>query len=221
MSQLRNPTLGRTLYSVLSKTLCPARHDVTAMFVSPMLNGTTTREYARKGFARKRPGKTSSAGSEDVAAAPPAPAAAPPAPAAAPAPAADPWQPVTDPASGQVYWWNKQTNETTHIGAPKPVAGAPAAEPAAPMGGGLMGMVAEGMAFGTGSAIARTAVGSMFGGGGGGHPPSGEGEAPPSEPPPQQEAPQQSPWANDLNEEEEMQDGGGWFGGMFDDDDFE
>ena len=34
--------------------------------------------------------------------------------------------------------------------------------------GGMMGMVAEGMAFGTGSAIAHRAIGSMFGGGGGG-----------------------------------------------------
>jgi|TARA_B110000971_G_scaffold140864_1_gene143996 hypothetical protein len=37
------------------------------------------------------------------------------------------------------------------------------------MGGGLMGMVAQGMAWGTGTSIARAAVGSMMGGGGGGY----------------------------------------------------
>ncbi|CAK0829644.1 unnamed protein product [Prorocentrum cordatum] len=40
----------------------------------------------------------------------------------APPPAtADPWQEVADPASGQSYWWNQQTNETTAVGAPRPV----------------------------------------------------------------------------------------------------
>jgi hypothetical protein len=34
----------------------------------------------------------------------------------------DPWQPVTDASSGQTYWWNTQTNETTALGAPKPSA---------------------------------------------------------------------------------------------------
>eukprot|EP00441_Pelagodinium_beii_P009252 CAMPEP_0197684006 /NCGR_PEP_ID=MMETSP1338-20131121/98825_1 /TAXON_ID=43686 ORGANISM="Pelagodinium beii, Strain RCC1491" /NCGR_SAMPLE_ID=MMETSP1338 /ASSEMBLY_ACC=CAM_ASM_000754 /LENGTH=196 /DNA_ID=CAMNT_0043265665 /DNA_START=11 /DNA_END=598 /DNA_ORIENTATION=+ len=35
------------------------------------------------------------------------------------APAEDAWQEVKD-ASGQSYWWNKSTNETTAVGAPKP-----------------------------------------------------------------------------------------------------
>lgn len=30
------------------------------------------------------------------------------------------WTAVTDPATGGTYWWNTVTNETTHVGAPKP-----------------------------------------------------------------------------------------------------
>lgn len=41
------------------------------------------------------------------------------APAPLPAPK-DPWSEVKDASSGQVYWWNKDTNETTALGAPKP-----------------------------------------------------------------------------------------------------
>ena len=41
------------------------------------------------------------------------------------------------------------------------------------MGGGLMGTMATGMAFGAGSAVAHSVVGSMMGGGG-----RGGGEAP-------------------------------------------
>lgn len=37
-----------------------------------------------------------------------------------PAPAVDDWQEVPDNASGKSYWWNKKTNETTPVGAPKP-----------------------------------------------------------------------------------------------------
>ncbi|KAF0716648.1 Aste57867_2732 [Aphanomyces stellatus] len=50
--------------------------------------------------------------------------------------------------------------------APAPVKSAPAPTPvqAGPGGGGLLGVVAEGMAFGTGSAIAHRAVGAVFGG---------------------------------------------------------
>jgi len=32
----------------------------------------------------------------------------------------DPWQPVLDPNTGQTYWWNTETQQTTHFGAPKP-----------------------------------------------------------------------------------------------------
>ena len=77
-----------------------------------------------------------------------------------------------------LYRWNKQTNETTHLGAPDPrslqkteTATPPA--PAPQQGGmlsGLGGVMAEGFAFGIGSSIARSAVNSVmdsFGGGGG------------------------------------------------------
>ena len=41
------------------------------------------------------------------------------------APADDPWEEVRDESTGQTYWWNVQTNETTALGAPKPQPGAP------------------------------------------------------------------------------------------------
>lgn len=92
---------------------------------------------------------------------------------------ADPWTEVKDEASGLTYWWNQQTNETTHLGAPKPTlvssstqspqVPAPAPQP---QGGSMMselgGMVAQGFAFGVGSSIARSAVNSLFDSGSGG-----------------------------------------------------
>ena len=96
------------------------------------------------------------------------------APAPASAAGADPWVSVLDKASGQIYWWNQTTNETTGLGAVKPTAGAvgPVAQKGSMMGG-LAGVVAEGMAFGVGSAIAHRAVGavagSLFGGGSSDH----------------------------------------------------
>lgn len=44
-------------------------------------------------------------------------------------PLSDPWTEVKDPASGQIYYWNKVTNETTALGAPKPSAAAPQPQP--------------------------------------------------------------------------------------------
>lgn len=74
----------------------------------------------------------------------------------------DPWQPVTDKSTGQVYWWNTATDETTALGAPKPMNNQLAQpEPQRP---GFLGMVAEGMAFGTGMHLAGRAVSSMLGG---------------------------------------------------------
>ncbi len=81
------------------------------------------------------------------------------------------WTEVRDDASGQSYWWNKLTNETTHLGAPRPTGPtALTAPPPADMqqqqqGGGMLsglgGVMAQGMAFGVGSAVAHRAVGAI------------------------------------------------------------
>ena len=78
----------------------------------------------------------------------------------------DPWTPVKDRESGLVYWWNTKTDETTAIGSPKPYAEGSQLAPqqdqqAKPS---FLGMVAEGVAFGTGMHLAGRAVSSMFGG---------------------------------------------------------
>ncbi len=100
----------------------------------------------------------------------------------------DPWVEVKDQSSGQVYFWNTKTNETTALGHPKPSSSSMTAPPPgdalapqpAPAGGGITSglgrVVAEGFAFGVGSSIARSVVGSMFGGddGGGGSDDSGD-----------------------------------------------
>ena len=85
----------------------------------------------------------------------------------------DAWTEVKDAATGQTYWWNTVTNQTTQLGAPKPDSATAVTTPPPPtqeQGPGLGRVVAEGFAFGTGSAIAHSVVGSIFGGfGGGGH----------------------------------------------------
>jgi hypothetical protein len=82
---------------------------------------------------------------------------------------AESWVEVVDKPSGQIYYWNTITNETTPLGAEKPVGETALANGAAPAGGGgVMGglgrVVAEGFAFGVGSSVAHGLVGSMFGG---------------------------------------------------------
>lgn len=101
--------------------------------------------------------KTGGVGTKAVARVPP------PAGGDIPAPAQDPWTEVRDPASGQIYYWNKATNETTALGAPKP-SGIAAPQQQESLAGSLGRTVAEGFAFGVGSSVARSMVGSMFGG---------------------------------------------------------
>lgn len=97
------------------------------------------------------------------------PGPAPPAPTTAPGAAEkEVWQEVKDPnGSGQTYFWNPESNQTTALGAPKPnsVAGAaPAPPPASGAArGGLMGAVAEGMAWGVGSSMAHRMMDGVLG----------------------------------------------------------
>eukprot|EP00613_Pedinella_sp_CCMP2098_P000686 CAMPEP_0171629606 /NCGR_PEP_ID=MMETSP0990-20121206/22303_1 /TAXON_ID=483369 /ORGANISM="non described non described, Strain CCMP2098" /LENGTH=202 /DNA_ID=CAMNT_0012198355 /DNA_START=28 /DNA_END=636 /DNA_ORIENTATION=+ len=80
-----------------------------------------------------------------------------------PAGVKDAWTQVKDDASGQHYWWNKETDEVTALGEPKP--GGEVGQPQPESGGMMSGLgrvVAEGAAFGVGSSIARMAMGSVF-----------------------------------------------------------
>jgi hypothetical protein len=91
--------------------------------------------------------------------------------------APDDWVSVRGESSGQIYWWNQKTDETTVLGAPKPQGPTAiqnvqyVAQPPSAMSGGmgLGGMMAQGMAFGVGSSVAHHAIGSLFGGGSSGH----------------------------------------------------
>ena len=90
----------------------------------------------------------------------------------APPPAADltlAWQEVKDPATGQVYFWNRISNETTALGAPRPTGPTALVVPGQQQQQSLGGMVVEGLAWGTGMSIARHMVGSVFGMFGGGN----------------------------------------------------
>eukprot|EP01040_Poterioochromonas_malhamensis_P010090 gene10090-10968_t len=102
-------------------------------------------------------------------------AQAPPPPA--PVSIEEAWVEVQDKTSGQIYWWNTVTNETTALGAPRPTGPTALAQPQqqGSMGGGLGSVVAEGFAFGAGSAVAHRVVGSFFGGGDSGHSDNGGG----------------------------------------------
>eukprot|EP00397_Hematodinium_sp_SG-2012_P041853 GEMP01046183.1.p2 GENE.GEMP01046183.1~~GEMP01046183.1.p2 ORF type:complete len:164 (+),score=49.21 GEMP01046183.1:71-562(+) len=79
---------------------------------------------------------------------------------------ADPWVEVTDEQTKQPYWWNKETNETTAVGVPKPAgltAAPPPTQPAIGGRGGLLGAVADGLAFGVGSSMAHRMMDSALG----------------------------------------------------------
>lgn len=90
--------------------------------------------------------------------------------ATAPGDALPDWVPVDDPdGSDQIYWWNTKTDETTAVGEACPLIASATSPPLSIMrqgnagGGGLMGVMKEGMAFGVGSAIAHQAVGAVAG----------------------------------------------------------
>jgi hypothetical protein len=111
----------------------------------------------------------------------------------APPPAAiaveDSWVGVKDVSSGQIYWWNQVTDETTQLGAPKPTSSSAISDQTqqgvVPIGGqqqqsggmmsGLGGVMAQGMAFGVGSSVAHSVMGNMFGGSGGSAPVDDDG----------------------------------------------
>jgi hypothetical protein len=153
-----------------SKVVC--RHitsSATAASSSPFLrfapalrptarNSVLSRQFSR--FNRKGKGGGGSKSTTSAVTATPPP------------PVKEEWSAVTDEASGQIYYWNEKTNETTHLGAPNPNHNTLAPPPQEQQGGGMMsglgGMVVQGMAMGTGSAIAHGVIGSMMGGGGGG-----------------------------------------------------
>mmetsp|Transcript_44269 Transcript_44269/g.73736 ORF Transcript_44269/g.73736 Transcript_44269/m.73736 type:complete len:134 (-) Transcript_44269:201-602(-) len=88
---------------------------------------------------------------------------------------AEEWKEVKDEASGQFYFWNQRTNETTALGEPRPSAEGRLVPQqqggAAPsFGSNLAGMAAAGVGMG----VAHAAVGSLFGGFGGGGDGGGE-----------------------------------------------
>jgi hypothetical protein len=200
-----------------------------ARVLAPLaFRATQTRDLSARGRGRSRGSRRA------VGARPPPPAGGD---------ADDPWERVEDQATGQIYWWNVQTNETTPLGAPKPPPGMSANVPTTTGGhpshppaqqqqqqsrgilGGLGSIVAEGMAFGTGSALAHRAIGSVFGGGGyggggGATPAPGGGEAPGGGDAPSDAAGSEAGggWGDDFDD---VDDGGGGFFDGFDMSDFD
>lgn len=98
-------------------------------------------------------------------------------PAPAPLAVQDAWTEVVDKQSGQIYYWNTVTNETTALGAPRPsdLSQQQPPQQSGSVMGGLGRVVAEGFAFGVGSSVAHGLVGSMFGGSSSGSADAGDG----------------------------------------------
>ena len=76
------------------------------------------------------------------------------------------WVAVVDDATGQVYYWNRATNETTALGEPRP--GPAGRLPAHPQGevvaGGLGSSIVQIFAMGFGVSIGFAIIGRIFGG---------------------------------------------------------
>ena len=74
------------------------------------------------------------------------------------------WRPVRSPRG--VYWWNVDTDETTAVGAPRPVGdtaiGASRVDAFAPVSGGLVSQVASAFVLGAGVSVGFAAVGVAF-----------------------------------------------------------
>ena len=131
-----------------------ATFTATAILRKQVFSNNVQHMSSRSGTGRRTTKSASSSKKTGIAKAPPA--------------ATDPWVEVLDSKSGQVYFWNQKTDETTALGAPKPTlqnnAVAQQAPPQESMASGLGAVVAQGFAFGVGSSIARSVVGSMMGG---------------------------------------------------------
>jgi hypothetical protein len=137
-----------------------ATSAATAVLRKQVFSNNVQHMSSKSGTGRRVIKSTSSAKKSGVVKAPPA--------------AKDPWVEVLDSKSGQVYFWNQKTDETTALGAPKPAlqnnAVATQTNTAVTEAGtqpsmvsGLGAVVVQGFAFGVGSSIARSVVGSILG----------------------------------------------------------
>lgn len=135
----------RRLYGAQSALLVSARRSQKVPCLPFLIEACSLSSSRRPGRIIRRP----EAGSGQLVSRTPPPPA--------PLPTDDPWQEVK--TKDGIYYWNTETNETTALGEPKPVGmSAGVSQQSSP---GLGSIMAEGMAFGVGSAIAHRAVGAM------------------------------------------------------------
>mmetsp|Transcript_85967 Transcript_85967/g.135736 ORF Transcript_85967/g.135736 Transcript_85967/m.135736 type:complete len:213 (-) Transcript_85967:351-989(-) len=120
-------------------------------------------QLAHRNFARRSNAPTPASSNTSSALGSSAPP--PPSSAAPPAAAPDPWTEVVDPSSGQKYWWNKTTNETTAVGAPKPTGVNEAQQQVAQPSTGSMlrSALVDGIGWGIGSSMAHRLVDGVLG----------------------------------------------------------
>ena len=79
-----------------------------------------------------------------------------------------PWKPVIHEPTGECYYWNTETNETTALNELPPGVVPPApqtGQTAQTQGPGLGSTLLQGATFGVGAGMGQALVGSMFGGG--------------------------------------------------------